>query len=185
MRHRRGSVRPSTPVRPLRPVRIEVVRAATLSPGAALYQQSDLISSLIRLELDCGLSTRGEASYQTILTDSRYVLVIATRRATQHDDPGGRILIGCFSAMVVLDELQIDNVAVATSWRGRGIAFDLITTGLSLARQLECRTAFLEVRTANLAARQLYLKSGFVEAGRRPGYYQNPPDDAIVMACDL
>ena len=167
------------PCRPLRPFRIEVVRAASLTPGETFYQQSDLISSLVRLELDSGLSTRGEDSYQKILTDPRYVLIIATRRDTRRDsgassrrsigqaDPNSRVLIGCFSAMIVLDELQIDNVAVANAWRGRGIAFELIATGLSLARQLECRTAFLEVRTANIAARQLYLKSGFVEAGRR------------------
>ncbi len=40
---------------------------------------------------------------------------------------------------------------------------------------------FLEVRESNIAARNLYKRLGFLEAGRRRDYYPAPPEDAIVM----
>ena len=39
----------------------------------------------------------------------------------------------------------------------------------------------LEVRADNDAAQQLYLRRGFVEIGRRRGYYQPSGADAVVM----
>jgi len=43
------------------------------------------------------------------------------------------------------------------------------------------RTAFLEVRESNDAARGLYGSRGFSEIGRRRGYYRRPVEDALVM----
>lgn len=39
----------------------------------------------------------------------------------------------------------------------------------------------LEVRVSNTAAIGLYEKYGFHQAGLRPGYYQNPREDALIM----
>jgi len=39
---------------------------------------------------------------------------------------------------------------------------------------------FLEVRASNLAARKLYERVGFIEAGSRPRYYRDPAEDAVV-----
>jgi [ribosomal protein S18]-alanine N-acetyltransferase len=51
----------------------------------------------------------------------------------------------------------------------------------------ELRKIFLEVRVSNAAAIALYRASGFVEIGRRRGYYQNTNgrEDALLMACEL
>jgi ribosomal-protein-alanine N-acetyltransferase len=43
---------------------------------------------------------------------------------------------------------------------------------------------FLEVSVANIAARRLYFRSGFVEAGRRPHYYSDN-SDALVLRLDV
>ena len=43
----------------------------------------------------------------------------------------------------------------------------------------------LEVRAQNAAGRELYENCGFVEVGLRRGYYDNPPDDAILMTLYL
>jgi ribosomal-protein-alanine N-acetyltransferase len=40
---------------------------------------------------------------------------------------------------------------------------------------------FLEVRSSNVAARNLYEKLGFLQVGCRQGYYSSPPEDGIVM----
>jgi ribosomal-protein-alanine N-acetyltransferase len=73
-------------------------------------------------------------------------------------------------------EQEILNVAVRPDYRRRGIARTLLNHLLK-------RPAiyFLEVRKSNTAARQLYEHLGFVEAGRRSGYYSHPTETAIVM----
>jgi ribosomal-protein-alanine N-acetyltransferase len=43
----------------------------------------------------------------------------------------------------------------------------------------------LEVRDSNLAAKGLYASLGFIEAGRRSGYYTDSIEDAITMRLDL
>ena len=43
----------------------------------------------------------------------------------------------------------------------------------------------LEVRSHNQAAIALYEKLGFRNAGRRKGYYDDPPDDALIMWWNL
>ena len=39
----------------------------------------------------------------------------------------------------------------------------------------------LEVRPSNAAAIALYTSFGFRDTGRRPGYYQDNGEDAIIM----
>jgi ribosomal protein S18 acetylase RimI-like enzyme len=73
-------------------------------------------------------------------------------------------------------EREILNLAVVPSQRRTGIA--------TLLLQLEFRKKaifVLEVRESNLAARTLYQHFGFVEISRRQGYYDDPPETAIVM----
>ncbi len=75
-------------------------------------------------------------------------------------------------------EREILNLAVAPYWRRRGIARQLLELELSASPGA---TWFLEVRESNAPARNLYQQLGFTPVGRRPGYYDNPPDAAIVM----
>ena len=42
-------------------------------------------------------------------------------------------------------------------------------------------TVFLEVRSRNTAAINLYTAYGFKRVGVRKGYYKNPDDDAVIM----
>ncbi|MGI9074666.1 MAG: GNAT family N-acetyltransferase [Bryobacteraceae bacterium] len=75
-----------------------------------------------------------------------------------------------------LPQREILNLAVAPGYRGTGLATALLKHELSLQA-----THFLEVRESNLAAQALYRKCGFVVTGRRRGYYEYPPEAAIVM----
>jgi ribosomal-protein-alanine N-acetyltransferase len=43
----------------------------------------------------------------------------------------------------------------------------------------------LEVRAESGGAIALYTGLGFTVTGRRPKYYQNPPDHAVLMRLDL
>ena len=79
----------------------------------------------------------------------------------------------------VPDELEILNLAVDPAFRRRGIGAELVRRQ-SLAEYRGY--VFLEVRSRNRGAEAFYRGLGFEEAGRRPDYYRDPPDDALVMA---
>lgn len=76
---------------------------------------------------------------------------------------------------------EIENVAIAGPARRRGLGSHLLGEFLNLVRDRGGHDVFLEVRESNQAARKLYEKWAFTEAGRRKSYYQNPAEDALVL----
>ncbi len=88
---------------------------------------------------------------------------------------------GFLIAMCGVDEWEIENVVVVSRRRQGGIGTALVRHLLDLARQAGIPVVLLEVRESNLPARRLYEKAGFSEIGRRPGYYDNPPEDALLL----
>jgi ribosomal-protein-alanine acetyltransferase len=89
-------------------------------------------------------------------------------------------LQGFLIASVHGDEWELENIAVAATARRRGIAGQLLSQLISGARTEKAEAIFLEVRESNRAARALYEKWGFQEVGRRPNYYREPTEDAVV-----
>jgi ribosomal-protein-alanine acetyltransferase len=77
-------------------------------------------------------------------------------------------------------EWELENIVVAEKVRGTGIGLRLVRELVEHARRTGGSSISLEVRESNFAARSLYGKSGFVEIGRRKGYYPHPPEDAII-----
>ena len=81
------------------------------------------------------------------------------------------------ASAAVEGESDILTLAVDPRARRQGIASALLRE-----MRRECPgQIFLEVRSSNTAARQLYQRLGFEVLGRRPVYYSNPPEDAIAM----
>lgn len=138
----------------------------------------DLLS-VVALERECKLNSRGVDGYQRMLLNPNAVLLVAIK------DDGNRYIGGMFSAVVVVDELQIDNLAVSERYRRRGIGQMLLMSALSRARQLGARSATLDVRSGNLPARALYEMQGFEIVGFRQKYYATPPDDAILLSHEI
>jgi ribosomal-protein-alanine N-acetyltransferase len=87
----------------------------------------------------------------------------------------------------VLDEAHLLNLSVASSEQGRGLGRRLLEFLMDEARRNDDRQYFLEVRPSNARALALYRHAGFVEIGRRTGYYPSPGgrEDALVMRCCL
>ena len=88
-------------------------------------------------------------------------------------------------AYVVGDELMINDIAVDPSRRRTGLARALLRHLVDGARVRGCRRATLEVRVGNAAARALYERFGFSVVGRRPGYYANTGEDALLLTFAL
>jgi len=91
-----------------------------------------------------------------------------------------RRLIAYICFRLILDELHVLKIAVNNEYRGKGIAFQFFNQCLGEIPEV-FNFAFLEVRPANIAGIRLYQKLGFREWGRRPGYYLDTGEDAIMM----
>ena len=85
----------------------------------------------------------------------------------------------------IYDEGHITNVAVLPSYRGLGLSKILLSNLFNICTDNGIDRLTLEVRESNTVAINLYQNMGFVNAGRRPRYYSNPVEDAIIMWKEL
>jgi [ribosomal protein S18]-alanine N-acetyltransferase len=83
------------------------------------------------------------------------------------------------------DEWEIENVVVGEKQRRHGLGSALVGYLLQQARNSGVTSVLLDVRPSNTEARRLYEKLGFSEIGRRPGYYQEPPEDALLLKISI
>ena len=90
----------------------------------------------------------------------------------------GSVLAG-FLVMrrVAPDEIEVLNLAVARSFRRKGIGQGLLQAALDGFSG----DVFLEVRASNEGARRFYENVGFKTLNVREKYYENPVESAIVM----
>lgn len=92
-----------------------------------------------------------------------------------------REIIGFCSFWHVVDELHINNLAVAPEHRRAQVATALLSRVLADGATWGASRATLEVRHSNTAAQRLYERFGFTVAGVRRGYYSSPVEDALVL----
>ncbi len=94
-------------------------------------------------------------------------------------------LVGYISVYHLAGELEILNIAVSREQRRRGFGLRLLTEALRQGRERGLERAVLEVRTSNAAAIALYERLGFSLAGKRPGYYEDTGEDALIYVAPL
>jgi len=82
-------------------------------------------------------------------------------------------------------EAELESVVVLDGLRRQGLGSALCRAVMEWAHGEGAAAISLEVRAASPWALRLYGGLGFVATGRRPRYYQDPTDDAIVMRCSL
>ena len=90
-------------------------------------------------------------------------------------------LLGWAGFEHVCGEGSITNVAVEPASRRSGIGQALVVSLIKEAEKLSLECLILEVRVSNSAAIALYNKLGFVSLGVRPGFYEAPREDALMM----
>jgi len=69
--------------------------------------------------------------------------------------------------------------------RREGIGSALCRAVMDWSRREGAHEITLEVRAGSAGAIRLYGGLGFVAVGRRPGYYHDPQEDAVIMHCFL
>jgi len=116
--------------------------------------------------------------YDTELQNSGISFIVVLRT------PECRVAGYC-SYRLVVDEVHINNVAVRAECRSKGFGRCLVEYALREGRNRGATRVLLEVRSGNVAARQLYESLGFTTIGLRRAYYREPVEDALVLARDL
>jgi ribosomal-protein-alanine N-acetyltransferase len=100
----------------------------------------------------------------------------------------GPDLAGFAMSQLVIDEAEVLTVAVAPRMRGRGHAGPLLARHLGDLAAEGARVVHLEVEVGNAPALALYVRAGFREVGRRPGYYAKAGDtsaEAVRMTLEF
>ena len=94
-------------------------------------------------------------------------------------------LIGYICFWMFASEVQIINIAVHPDRRKLKQGSSLLNRLVEKSRSNGIRNIWLEVRPSNQPARNLYTKTGFKEIGKRPQYYPDTKEDAILMALEI
>ncbi len=92
-------------------------------------------------------------------------------------------VVGYYVALMVLDEATLMDIGVASESRGKGFGDALLGHFLQQCDQGVIKTIWLEVRSSNASAINLYNKHGFIEIERRKDYYPATigREDAVMM----
>ena len=93
----------------------------------------------------------------------------------------GERVVGFAGIWLMVDEAHITTFGVHPDWRRQGIGRQLLLNLVDLGDALRARRLTLEVRVSNDAAQALYRSFGFDVVGRRPHYYTDDGEDALVM----
>lgn len=93
------------------------------------------------------------------------------------------VVIGYLVLYTAAGESEIVTIAVSPSARRRGVGLELIEKAIAFSKEssLYIEEINLEVRFSNEPAIKLYEKLGFETVGKRPNFYRNPKEDALLM----
>lgn len=149
--------------------------AVTADPTVRAALDSDL-PAIVTIELESFRSDPWpRESFESFIDRSGVTFIVA-------EDPARRGTVAGYGVLIqAADEAEVLNLAVSAGSRGKGLGSALLRSLLESAEREGVRQVYLEVRESNAAARALYGAHGFVEVGRRRGYYQRPVEDALIL----
>jgi ribosomal-protein-alanine acetyltransferase len=101
------------------------------------------------------------------------------------EEPESDALAGFAVASLMESLAELETIAVAPERRRQGLARRLLFALTAELRPAGAREFILEVRASNHPALELYRSLGFAATGRRPRYYHDPVEDAVLMAFPL
>jgi ribosomal protein S18 acetylase RimI-like enzyme len=96
--------------------------------------------------------------------------------------PVGFVVASGLSVSDTTAECELEFLFVVPNQRRSGFGRRLVGAVLAWAEELRAQQVWLEVRCSNQAAQALYRACGFSAIGSRAGYYENPREDALLMA---
>jgi ribosomal-protein-alanine N-acetyltransferase len=98
---------------------------------------------------------------------------------------GGGMVVGFLVASMIPPQAELESIAVDPVFQRRGVARELFAALVEEIRSAQGTEVILEARASNFPALALYSALGFAEIGRRPRYYADPIEDAVLMRLRL
>lgn len=125
------------------------------------------------------------ASFPTPWTEGMFLDEIRTTHAQcliiKIEIEGKTFIAAYIIFWFVADEVHLHNLAVRNEFRRQGLAYNMMNLMKDIAAQVGITRQTLEVRESNQGAINLYRKCGFVVKGKRPHYYTDTHEAALIM----
>lgn len=130
------------------------------------------LEQVSNMEAACFSMPWSKKSFEENLNRSDAVYVVAR---------DGDKVLGYCGAYVILNEADINQVAVEPLHRKKGVGGKMLVALLDKLGKAGADAVTLEVRKSNEAAIALYESMGFVTEGIRKNFYEKPVEDALIM----
>ena len=138
-------------------------------------RESDILSVMQIAEI-CRLANWTKNSYEQELSSANSRSIIAFCNLE---------IIGFVIARLLMEQLEILNIAVLPGYRRKKIGESLLHQILEIGQLSGASECWLEVREKNELAQNFYLANNFKRTGKRLNYYVNPTDHAILMTLNF
>jgi ribosomal-protein-alanine N-acetyltransferase len=132
----------------------------------------DMVEAVAALEAVCFSTPWSEASIRSELENPYSIWLVALEEEK---------LAGYLGVQFGPDGGDIMTIATDPEFRGRGVGKRLLKTMVQKLQEKNLQWLTLEVRPSNAPALKLYEAFGFRQVGRRPNYYKNPREDALLL----
>jgi len=137
------------------------------------------ITPLMQIEDKCHSHPWSEKTFRSCIGD-RYFGEKLSETLRESNN-----IVGFYIGEQVIDEATLMDICVSPNNQGKGLGKKLLTKFINQAKAKGAVKIWLEVRAKNIPAQMLYMNVGFIETGRRTGYYPSARgfgyEDAIVM----
>lgn len=150
---------------------MSAIRAKQTQYDCRPMKSKDLIE-IASIEKLCFPDPWPRSAFQEIIDNRDHGALVA-------ENESGIIAYGCY--LIISPEAHLTNLAVRPEFQRRAVATDLLNRILDITNKRKCEYIILEVRPTNDSAIAFYEQAGFKLLYRRPRYYRNPVEDALVM----
>jgi ribosomal-protein-alanine N-acetyltransferase len=137
------------------------------------------ITPLMKIEEECHSHPWSEKTFRSCIGGRYFGEKLSDTTNKVHN------IIGFYIGEQVTDEATLMDICVIPKNQGKGIGKNLLMQFINHAKAQGATKIWLEVRAKNISAQMLYMNAGFIETGRRTGYYPSAKgfgyEDAIVM----
>ncbi len=144
------------------------------------YRPADLAAVLDIQRENRAAGCWAEDDYARLANDPHgFILVAGKENLTPPQ------VVGFAAYRSVTEDAELLNLAVTPGQQRRGVGSALVRAGVERLREKGARRVWLEVRESNHGAREFYRRIGFVQQGRRPDYYNDPCEDALLLELEF
>jgi ribosomal-protein-alanine N-acetyltransferase len=158
--------------------------------GVFRMELSDILPALRILE-ETGLESWKYTDFETDIQNNNPLLLVGKINSRVVGFCAAR-LITYYSTTsytsfnnLAFSECEIYNIAVKREYQKQGIGSSLVDRLISLTKDNNTESIWLEVRSSNKQAISFYQKNDFEKMYERKNFYSKPPENAIVMRKNL